>query len=454
MLVTSVILCLSVHGVAAAAPDPAAGAAGEPADLSPVPRVVAVTLDREITNTTRDYFFAGLAHAEASHAAALLVLLDTPGGLMEATREMVREILEAEVPVIVYVSPPGARAGSAGVFLTLAAHVAAMAPTTHIGAAHPVGLLGGDVEGVMGKKVENDAAAFAKSLAETRARNMDWAEKAVRESIAVPAAEALQNKVIDLIATDAAALLQSIDGRQVQVGGAPFTLHTANAKVEPFAMSGRQTLVTFLANPDLIYFLLLFGLFLLFVEFKSPGLVVPGVVGVLLLALVLGVQLLPVNFVGVLLIIAAVALFITEIYVSSFGLLAGGGIVCLIVGSYLLFDVPGSSLRVQPVVIWSVALTFAALVLIVGVLLVRAKRQGATSGVEAMVGEEGVVFEDIRPERPGKIHARGAYWTASCSVPAAAGSRVRIKKMDGAKAEVELVPGSGEGAAVSPPTTR
>jgi membrane-bound serine protease (ClpP class) len=445
------LLCLSL--IAAAAPDtrevraaqfvspaPAAdqGPEGD-AHMVKQPVVVEMVLDTEITSATRDYLFAALAHAEATKASALLITLDTPGGLMEATREMVREMLKAEVPVIVYVSPNGARAASAGLFLTLAAHVAAMAPSTHIGAAHPVGLFGGNVEGDMAVKIVNDAAAWSRSLAQTHGRNMDWAEKAVRESSSIPAIEAVDQKVVDLTAEDVPALLKAIHGRKLMVSGQPTDLNTANAKVEPFTMSGRQSLVTFLANPNLMYFLLLLGLFLLFLEFKSPGLIVPGLTGVLLLALVLGVQVLPVNWLGVLLILGAAALFVTEVFVTSFGLLAAGGVVCLIVGSYLLFDVPGSSFRVDPVVIWTVALTFAVLLLVVGFLLVRAKRQGGTSGVDAMAGEEAEVFEAIAAGTPGKIYARGAYWNASCAEPAVKGTRVRIKKMDGMKAEVEII---------------
>lgn len=403
------------------------------------PRVLEVTIDKAITNAMKDYLVAALTHANDTKVSAVLVRLDTPGGLLDTTRDMVQEVLNADVPVVVFVSPKGARAASAGMFLTLAAHVAAMAPGTDIGAAHPVGPFGGNVEGDMRDKVVNETVAWCRSLAETHGRNMDWVEKAVRESSSIPAQEALEKKVVDLVAEDVPALLRAVHGREVTVRNKKVMLETAGAQVEAFPMSGRQIVATFLANPDLIYFLFLVGLFLLFLEFKSPGLIVPGVVGALCLALVLGVQVLPVNWVGVILILGAAALFVAEIYVTSFGLLAVGGIVCLVLGSYLLFDVPGSTLRVAPVVIWTVALTFAAILVGVGTLLLRAKTQGATSGVDAMAGEEAEVFEAIAPGQIGKIFARGSYWSASSSELVPPGTRVRIRKMVGLKAEVEPI---------------
>ncbi|MEW6754037.1 MAG: NfeD family protein [Candidatus Latescibacterota bacterium] len=389
-----------------------------------------------ITNATRDYLRDAIRRAEAEGAAALLIEMDTPGGLLEATRGLVQSMLEARVPIVVYVAPPGARAGSAGVFITLAAHVAAMAPTTHIGAAHPVSLFGGAGDEVMKRKVENDTAAWARTLAQARGRNADWAEKSVRESASLPADEALAAHVVDLIAPDVTALLRATDGRTVRVGPDSLVLRTAGAHLQEFARTGRQRVAGFLADPDLLFLALLLGLFLLFLEFKSPGLVVPGVVGALLLLLVLAVQVLPVNWVGVLLILGAVALFITEIYVSSFGLLAVGGLACLVVGSYLLFDVPGSSLRVAPQVAWSVALTFAALLLGVGYLLVRAKRQGPTSGVEAMAGEVGVLTQRVAAGQAGRLFLRGAYWTATSDHALEEGARVRVVRMEGTRAVV------------------
>lgn len=424
------LLLLALAGTAAPQPPGLA-----PSDAAPL--VIRAYLNTPVTNTTRDYLRDAMAQATSSGAAVLLIEMDTPGGLLEATRQLVQSMLECRVPIVVYVTPPGARAGSAGVFITLAAQVAAMAPTTHIGAAHPVSLFGGGGDDEMRRKIENDTAAWARSLAQTRGRSADWAEKAVRESASLPADEALQAHVVDLIAPTVEALLDSIDGRTVQVGTDSVQLHTAGARIVDLQRTGRQRLMDVLADPDLAYLTLLLGLFLLFLEFKSPGLVVPGVVGVLLLLLVLAVQVLPVNWVGVLLILGSVALFITEIYVTSFGLLAAGGLVCLVVGSYLLFDVPGSSLRVAPQVIWSVALAFSALLLGVGYLLVRAQRQGPSSGVDAMVGEVGVLTQGVGPGRPGRVLLRGAYWNAAAAQELAEGTPVRVVRMESTRAFVE-----------------
>lgn len=417
----------------------AAGA--DQGEQGPARIVLRAVLDTSISRATRDYLVDALAQATAQRAEALVVELDTPGGLLDATRELVQAFLEAEVPIIVYVSPAGSMAGSAGTFIVMAAHVAAMAPGTTIGAAHPVALFGGDIEGDMADKVENITAAWARAVAETRGRNADWAEKAVRESAAIAATEALANNVVDLVAKDLDSLLAKAHGRKVTLASDERLLNLKGARIQDFAMSGRQTLVTFLANANLVYMLLLLGLFLLFLEFKNPGLIVPGVVGVLLLAFVLGVQVLPINWLGVLLIVSAVALFVAEVYVTSFGLLSVGGLTCLVIGSYLLFDVPGSTFRVDPRVVWSVTITFAALVLGVGFLLLRVKQQGPVSGIDAMGGELALVHERIEPEVPGKVRLRGAYWTAVAdgTVEGALhpGNQVRVVRMEGTRAVVE-----------------
>ena len=413
------------------------------AAADPRPLVLAARVDTAITNATRDYLIDAVDEAGRRHAAALVVELDTPGGLLEATRDVVRAMLAADAPVVVYVTPQGARAGSAGVFLTLAANVAAMAPTTNIGAAHPVGLFGGDIDDTMSRKIENDTVAWAVSLAQTRGRNVEWAEKAVRESASLSSADAVREKVVDLMAEDLPDLLRQIQGRTTKVDGQDRVIATAGARVERLEMSGRQRLVSVLADPNLLYIMLLVGLFLLFIEFKNPGLIVPGVVGVLLVVLVLGVQVLPLNWIGVILILGAVALFVAEIYVTSFGLLAAAGLACLIVGSYVLFDVEGSSMRVDPQMIWGIGLTFAALLLVVGFLLVRAKRQGATTGVESLPGETAEVYKRITRFHPGQVRFRGAYWRATADDVLEPGTTVRVVCVDGTRVKVEKVESDG-----------
>lgn len=399
--------------------------------------VIHAVIDTAITHITADFVEAGVLRAEETNASALLIQLDTPGGLLEATRRIVKSILAAKVPVICFIAPSGARAGSAGVFITLASHVAAMAPTTHIGAAHPVGLFGSSVEGDMKKKVENDTVAWARSLAETHGRNAEWAEKAVMESASLPAKEALKTYVVDIIATDIPDLLTKINGREVKLESGSIILSTAGVQLISFSPTGPQQVGNFLADPNLSYILLLLGVLGIFIEFKSPGLIVPGVVGGICLALVLGVQVLPINWIGAVLILGAAALLIAEIYVTSFGILAALALTCLVVGSYLLFDVPGSTLQVDAAVIWSVTLSFLAISLLLGYGLIRAKRQGPTSGVDAMVGETAVVYETIGPTLAGRIFLRGAYWRATAQEELSKGTRVRVICMDGTRAIVE-----------------
>jgi membrane-bound serine protease (ClpP class) len=400
---------------------------------------VSAEIKGAITPVTEAYFNDALKAAEEKHADLLLIKMDTPGGLLEATRHMVQKMLRTDMPVVVFVGPEGARAGSAGVFLTMAAHVAVMSPTSNIGAAHPVQMMGGDVEGDMRAKIENDTAAWARSIAEARQRNEDFAEAAVRDSESIPATQALEENVIDLLADDQADLLEKIHGRIVTTKAGAIELNTKGILVEAFEPSGQQELMEFFADPNLLYLLMLMGLLGVFIEFKNPGLIVPGVVGGICLAVVLGIQVLPVNWFGVLLVLGAAALFVAEIYVTSFGLLGAGGLVCLILGSYLLFDVPGSQLRVDTEVIWSVALTFSATFLGIGYLLFKTQAQGATSGPEAMEGERATVHVAIRPDEPGNIHYRGAFWRAHADVAIPQGAKVRILRIESTRAFVEPV---------------
>jgi membrane-bound serine protease (ClpP class) len=400
---------------------------------------VKARIEGAITPVTEAYFNDAFAHAEEKKADLFLIQMDTPGGLLEATRNMVQKMLRTDIPVVVYVGPEGARAGSAGVFLTMAAHVAAMSPTSHIGAAHPVQMFGGDMEGDMRDKIENDTAAWARSIAEARGKNQDFAEAAVRESESIPASTALEDNVVDLLAESETDLLEKIHGRVVKTKAGKIQLNTKDIAVVEFERSGQQSLMDFFADPNLLYLLMLMGLLGVFIEFKNPGLIVPGVVGGVCLAVVLGIQVLPVNWFGVLLILGAAALFIAEIYVTSFGLLGAGGLVCLILGSYLLFDVPGSQLRVDTPVIWSVALTFSGAFLGIGYLLFNTMKQGATSGPEAMQGELAQVHVAIGPHEPGKIHYRGAFWAAHADVAIPKGADVRIVRLESTQAFVEPV---------------
>ncbi|MBM65739.1 MAG: serine protease [Myxococcales bacterium] len=395
-----------------------------------------------ITQSTSEYVLQGIQKAKERRAEALVIVLDTPGGLLQATREMVSAFLASPVPIIVWVGPGGARAGSAGVFITVAAHVAAMAPGTNIGAAHPVSGMGGDIEGEMDRKVTNDTAAWARSIATLRGRNAAWADQAVRSSDSIPETEAEKLAVIDLVVSSETQLMQQLHGRVVEVEGERYRLVTKGVPVETIEMTGAQKLVQFLANPNLAYILFLVGMFGIFLEFKVPGLIIPGVVGAVCLALVLGVQVMPVNWFAVLLIVLACVCFVAEIYVTSFGALTALGVFCLVSGSYLLFDVPGSDFRVDHGLIWGAAAGFTLLAVSIGTLLMRSFRQAPLSGREAMAGLVVDVYRAIPAGGEGKVIMQGTFWNAVSDLPAPAGSQVRVVEMDGLTARVQPIEGS------------
>ncbi len=397
-------------------------------------------LDGGITNGTVDYVQACLAAAEAEHAQAVVFELDTPGGLLDATRQIVRSVLAAKVPVLVYVAPAGARAGSAGLFLVLASHVAAMHPTSNIGAAHPVGAFGGEIEGTMADKVENDTAAWARSLAQAHARNSEWAQRAVTASAAITAREAEHMHVVDLLAASTSELLERADGRIVRVGEQPWRVSTARAKLVPFEPDLRQRAYAMLADPVLIYLLLLLGILGLYVEFQHPGLLLPGILGATCLLLVFGLQALPLNSLGVLLIALAALLFVAEVYVTSFGLLSVTALVCLIWGSSMLFSVEGSSFRLSRWVIWTTAGTFAAIAVLIGQKLLAIRRQGPTSGTEAAVGKPAEVCQTIAAGGTGKVLFDGTYWEATSEVTIPAHARCRVDAIEGLLLRVSPLP--------------
>lgn len=417
--------------------------AGEVSGAGPAP-VMRIELQTTITSATNERLRSAMAAAQAEQAQLLVIELDTPGGLMDATRSLVRQILEAPLPVVVFVSPDGAHAGSAGLFLTLAAHVAAMVPSSNLGAAHPVTGWGGDVKGDLRKKVVNDAAAWARSLAETRGRNGEWAAKAVTDSAALTAAEALEHQVVDLVVPDFDALLVALDGRQLQVRGGGRVLRTRGVRVLSQSPSFAQTFYELLSDPSLVYVLLLLGFAGLFLEFQNPGLWVPGALGLTALLIVFFVQTLPINAFGVALILASAGLLLLEVYVTSFGLLTVAGLGCLVIGSYMLFDVPESSVRLSPWLIWTVASAFALSFMLVGVLLARAKLQGPTSGVEALIGQQAVAHSALGPEMEGKIFFDGTFWNACADQSIAAGAKVRVTRLSGLLAHVEPVEPSGD----------
>jgi membrane-bound serine protease (ClpP class) len=382
-----------------------------------------------------EYMREGIRQAEADQATAVIFQLDTPGGLVESTRLIVKDLLNASVPVVVYVSPSGARAASAGTFITMAASVAAMAPGTNIGAAHPVSGEGKDIEGDMRQKAENDLAAFARSIADKRGRNAEWAEAAVRESVSITETDALEQKVIDLIAEDVPGLLKQLDGRTVSLAGTEVTLHTEGATVRHRQMTWRQRALAAISHPQIALMLLSLGSLGLLIELYSPGLIFPGVIGAISLLLAFySLQTLPINYAGLLLIGLAMVLFILETQMPSFGMLTVGGIVSMFLGSLMLIDSPAEYLRIPISTIIVVVGTTAGLFTFVIGAAVRSMKRQPVSGQEGMIGEMGKVTRRLDPT--GTVSLHGSLWTAQSAVPIEAGETVRVIAIDGLKLTV------------------
>jgi membrane-bound serine protease (ClpP class) len=393
--------------------------------------VAMIDLDGAITPVTARLLTAAIERAQAERAQALIVRLNTPGGLERSMRSMAQAILNAEIPVIVYVAPTGARAASAGVFITMAAHVAAMAPATNIGAAHPVTIGGGDTGKEMGKKIENDAAAFARSLAAERGRNVDWAEKAVRASVSVTEREAVKLKVVDLVADSVPDLLAKIDGRTVKTARGPVTLATRDALVKPIEVRFRDRFLALITDPNVAYILMMVGMLGIFFELQNPGVVLPGVIGGISLILAFfAFQSLPINWAGVLLILFGVALLIAEIKVVSHGVLTAGGVVAMVLGSFMLYEAPEVGFRVSWTVILPTVGATAGLVVWAVSAGVRAMMKSPVTGVSGMIGRVVVARSALGPE--GQVQVDGEIWRAVSEGEAIpAGEKVRVTAVDG-----------------------
>jgi len=400
--------------------------------------VVAIKLDDTINPVAADFIHTSLQRAEEQNAQCLIIQLNTPGGLLKSTRVIVSDILEAKIPVVVYVWPPGAQSASAGVFVTLAAHIAAMAPGTNIGAAHPVSLQGG-MDSIMTEKATNDAAAFVRTIAEKRNRNVAWAEEAVRKSISITETEALQQHVVDLIAKNLDSLLVEIDGRKVEVATGTVILHTKGAKVERLEMGFAVKVLDILSDPNIAYILMLLGIYGIIFELYNPGSILPGVVGVISLILAFyAMHTLPINYAGLGLILFAIILFIAEIKVTSHGLLAVGGVISLILGSMMLIRSESALDFVQ--ISWSVILTSAAVTLLFFMFIVgfgvRALRTKPSTGREGLVGELGNSLTPLSPE--GRVRVHGEIWDAvSVSGKISRDTKVRVVAIDDLKLRVE-----------------
>lgn len=377
-----------------------------------------------------EFIAQGIEAAEQAQAEALVIQLDTPGGLDTSMRQIVQDIVNAKLPVIVYVSPPGGRAASAGLMITLAAPVAAMAPGTNLGAAHPVSLGAGKMDKVMGKKVVNDMVAYVRSLADSRGRNADWAEKAVRKSVSIPAAEAVKLKVVDLMADSLPDLLHKLQGRVVKVGQSSRPLQTAGARVVDLPEGLRVSILKRIADPNIAFVLMMIGLAGLYFELAHPGAILPGVLGAMSLLLALyAFQALPVNFIGVLLLALAFIFFILEIYVTSFGLLTVAGVASLLMGAMMLFRGAGAAMGVAWSVLLPTVLIISLFFITIGALAVRAQLKRPLTGMAGLVGERGTAATALTPA--GRVFVHGEYWQARSLTPIPAGEPVEVVAVEG-----------------------
>jgi len=439
---SAAFMVMAIWLLAAAAPaaedGPASVATGEQKTGTVSNKVYYIKVESVISPAIASFIKESVATANKDEVECLVIMLDTPGGLLEATRDIVQSFFSSNVPVVVYVAPGGARAGSAGVFITVASHVAAMAPGTNIGAAHPVGGSGQDIQGDMREKVVNDAVAQIKSWAQQRGRNVEWVERAVRESVSITDEEALRKNVVEYRATDLRDLLNQIDGLDVEVtGGRKVTLNTAGAVVEELKMSLKQIIVSKISEPNVAYILLMIGLLGLFLEYVHPGTFVPGIIGGICIILFFVVQTMPINYVGVALILLAVGFFIAEIFITSFGLLTLGGLISFIVGAILLFDTPKSTVSVSWSVIMPTVAVMVVIFLAMGFLVLKAQFAKPVSGKEGLVGEVAVAKTDIDPE--GRVFFHGEFWTAHSDIPVREGGKVRVLNVKNMKLEVEPV---------------
>ena len=394
-------------------------------------KVLTLSIDGVVHPITVEIVTHAIEQAQSEHAQLLLIKLDTPGGLLDATRQTIHQLLASPIPVVTFVTPSGSRAASAGFFLLEAGDIAAMAPGTNTGAASPV-LMGGQMDTVMRAKVENDAAALLRSLTSRRGRNSDLAEKTIRDAKAFTEKEALDGHLIDLIASDEQDLLRKLDGREVTLwGGGKVTLKTSGAAMTELQKTWRERLMSAIADPNIAFIMLVLGALGIYVEFSSPGLIFPGVAGGILALLGLSaLSVLPINWAGALLLVLAVALFILEAKFTSHGILGIGGTISMVLGALLLVNGP-PEIRIHLATALGVALPFSLITLFLVSIVVRARRNKVITGAEGMIDEIGVAQTALAPE--GKVMVRGEYWDAVSPTPVEPGSQVRVKEVKGMK---------------------
>ncbi len=405
-----------------------------PVPPTPSKRIYLIKVDSAITPVIAEYITKSIETASKSNAEAIIIELNTPGGLVDSMQEIVMKMMSSDVPVVVYVAPPGARAASAGVFITLAANIAAMAPTTHIGAAHPV-TMQGKMDKTMETKVVNDLAAMARSIAEKRGRNAKWAEEAVRKSVSITETEALKNRVIDLIAPDVPSLIKEISGRTINLLIGRKTLNTEGAQVHEITMGFRYRILEIISNPNIAYILMILGFYGLYFELANPGAIFPGVAGAISLILAFyALHTLPINYAGLMLILLGVGLFIAEAFITSHGILGVGGAIAMAIGSVMLIESPSPYLRISWAVIVPVVALSAILFIITVTMAVRVHREKADTGKEGMIGLEGEAKTDIHAG--GQVFVHGEYWSAWSEAPIQKGERITVETVEGLKLKV------------------
>ena len=406
--------------------------------VSAAPRVIAVEVDGMVHPITADIVGGAISQARAQHASLVLMRLNTPGGLMDAMRTTIEKMIASPVPVVTYVGPGGARAASAGFFLLEAGDVAAMAPGTATGAAHPV-LMGTEMDPVMKQKVENDAAAYLRSITTRRGRNSALAETAVLQSKSFTEREALDQKLVDLVASDERSLLAQLDGRTVtRFDGATVTLHTAGAEIVEYQRTLRERIVAAIADPNIALILLVLGALGIYVEFSSPGVIAPGVIGAILVLLGLSaISVLPINWMGAAMLLLAFALFALEVKIASHGILGAGGAVAMVLGAVMLIQTDVPEFRIQWTTAIGLALPFSAITVFLLTIAVRARQNKVETGEEGMVGQTGTAITDLAPA--GKVFVHGEYWDAVAAAPVAAGASVKVTAIDRLKLTVERI---------------
>ncbi len=397
-----------------------------------------IEINGVINPVAAKFITEAIDQSEEDGAECLIIQMDTPGGLMDSMRAIVKKLLSARVPTVVYVSPPGARAASAGVFITMAAHIAAMAPSTNIGAAHPVTLGGQKENKAMMEKVVNDAVAQIKGIAKKRGRNVKWAEKAVRKSVSITEGEALKLKVINLVASDLDSLLAKIDGRKVKIDSQTKVLATKGTSINRRQMGWRYRLLDIISNPTIAYIMLMLGIYGIFFELSNPGAILPGVVGAIFLILAFfALHMLPINYAGLALILLGIILFIAEVKIISYGMLSVGGAVCMLLGSIMLAENLPEYMKISKGVIYPAVFVSAAFFVFAVTMAIRARTKKPTTGVEGLIGEVGLSESLLDPEGTVSIH--GELWRAECDERIEKGERIKVVDVKNLKLKIVKV---------------